>query len=67
MKCAICEADMMPFGGSDSDGARSPFFYGNNPEPLGEVEQRVCGDCNGMYVIPARLGLLAREDWPVLN
>lgn len=29
--------------------------YGNNPEPLMEFENRVCDDCNHLYVIPARL------------
>jgi hypothetical protein len=30
--------------------------FGNNPEPLLPAGKRVCDDCNGEYVIPARLG-----------
>lgn len=30
--------------------------YGNNPAPLGDVEQRVCDRCNAVFVIPARIG-----------
>lgn len=31
--------------------------WGNNPAPLPDHEDReVCGDCNALYVIPARLG-----------
>lgn len=30
--------------------------YGNNPEPLGEVDDRVCDACNAVFVIPARMG-----------
>mgnify|MGYP001583863718 CR=1 FL=1 len=40
--CAIC-----------GDGYR---HFVNKPEPLLPYEQRVCNDCNGMYVIPARMG-----------
>ncbi len=42
MKCAIC----------NNEAGK----YGHNPQPLLPCEERVCGDCNGMLVIPARLG-----------
>lgn len=29
--------------------------YGHNPEPLAEYEERCCGDCNNLHVIPSRL------------
>jgi len=35
-----------------------PFeHYGNNPDPLGELHDRVCDDCNGSLVIPARMNM----------
>lgn len=34
--------------------------WSHNPMPIndspGLEDRRVCGDCNGMYVIPARMG-----------
>ena len=30
--------------------------YGNNPEPINNDEYtKCCDDCNGMYVVPARM------------
>jgi hypothetical protein len=29
--------------------------YGNNPDPLGDHDDRVCDSCNERFVIPARL------------
>jgi hypothetical protein len=29
--------------------------FGNNPEPLKDVEERCCDNCNTSKVIPARL------------
>jgi len=41
-KCCICKKE---FEG-----------YGNNPEPINDdEEERCCDDCNGIYVIPARM------------
>lgn len=41
-------------------GGRYKGIWGNNPHPINQdeslVEREVCGDCNSMYVIPARLG-----------
>lgn len=34
--------------------------FGNNPEPLGELPERCCDDCNHRFVIPMRL-LLGRR------
>ena len=31
--------------------------WGNNPDPLGMLDQRVCDDCNARFVIPARMGV----------
>lgn len=39
-KCVICGYTMLGFG--------------NNPAPIHD-EGRCCGDCNTMYVIPARI------------
>lgn len=41
-RCALC---------ADPAGA-----WGNNPDPLGDVDDRVCDACNAVFVIPARLG-----------
>lgn len=30
--------------------------WGNNPDPLGMVDQRVCDECNARFVIPSRVG-----------
>lgn len=45
-KCCIC--------GEEFEG------YGNNPWPVME-DGRCCDDCNHDYVVPARLGQIARE------
>jgi len=34
--------------------------FGNNPEPLRPHDERVCDDCNAMYVVPARLTALRK-------
>jgi len=37
-----------------------PFdHYGNNPDPIGFHDNRVCDECNEAFVIPARLGRLS--------
>jgi hypothetical protein len=37
--------------------------WGNNPYPVVKDEDaRCCGDCNAMYVIPARLEALAERE-----
>jgi hypothetical protein len=35
--------------------------YGNNPDPLGDHEARVCTECNERFVIPARMGMFTWE------
>lgn len=48
MKCSLC--------GKEIEG------FGNNPEPLAESdEERCCDECNGMYVLPMRIYMLAHE------
>ncbi|MET0996097.1 MAG: hypothetical protein ABWY20_19380 [Mycobacterium sp.] len=42
MPCALCGDDVGE--------------WGNNPEPLGNFDARVCDACNARFVIPARLG-----------
>ena len=37
--------------------------YGNNPSPLCDHDnERCCDECNGKYVIPARIALLQNTD-----
>jgi hypothetical protein len=52
MKCALCGEECRTWGEGPTDG-------GNNPEPIGELDDRVCDDCNGTFVIPARLHMLS--------
>jgi len=47
-KCSLC-------GGTYTQ-------YGNNPAPLLDCEMRCCGDCNALYVIPARIRLIHKSD-----
>lgn len=42
--CSICG---IPFVG-----------WGNNPDPLGDVSERCCDDCNRVFVLSARMHLL---------
>lgn len=35
--------------------------WGNNPSPLGRIEDRCCNDCNYQFVIPARLKRIAQN------
>ena len=46
MECSLCGAIM-----------RS-IHETHNPEPLKPYEERCCGDCNSLKVIPARLELM---------
>ena len=46
MECSICGAIM-----------RS-IHETHNPEPIKPCEERCCGDCNALKVIPARLALM---------
>ena len=40
--CCICHKDVSG--------------YGNNPEPVNnDDDEECCDDCNGMYVVPARM------------
>ena len=38
--------------------------YGNNPDPLGSIEDKCCDDCNSRFVVPVRLisGRTCRDD-----
>ena len=51
--CCICGKPCEPWH-------EEPTGYGNNPDPLGVEGDRCCDVCNNIYVIPARLGRLAR-------
>lgn len=47
-KCCICGKEFVG--------------WGNNPYPVNKDEDaRCCDECNGMYVIPARLEALAQH------
>ena len=46
MKCSICGAIMRG------------IHETHNPEPIKPCEERCCGDCNSLKVIPARLALM---------
>ena len=41
--------------------------FGHNPDPLGDHDWRVCGDCNDAFVIPARLSRYTERQMRVLQ
>ena len=51
--CLTCGNQIMPH-------PLSGWAGGNNPDPISEsenlTERRVCDECNGLYVIPIRMG-----------
>ena len=58
MKCSICFNEIEKV----RDPATNEVVWdkGNNAEPVNSG--RCCNDCNGMVVIPVRLGLWAGRD-----
>jgi hypothetical protein len=44
-ECSICKSNFVG--------------YGHNPEPLAQVEERCCEECNDRFVVPVR-GMLGR-------
>jgi len=50
--CHLCHGPVEPW---PTEEGKPVLGWGNNPEPLGTVDQRVCNTCNTTRVIEARI------------